>query len=103
LGRGASNGQKPLEGVDLSYSKILWSYTPQDQSGNPNAEIKTGWELQRAMSVYEMLQNRGAKCPLDHFYQKDSSAHHLDLLALIGFKEKDEQKEQSDKKVFIFS
>jgi hypothetical protein len=25
------------------------------------------------------------------------------FLALIGFKEKDEQKEQSDKKVFIFS
>ena len=51
LGRGASNGQKPLEGVALSYSKILWSYTPQDQSGNPDAEIKTGWDLQRAMSV----------------------------------------------------
>jgi type VI secretion system secreted protein Hcp len=51
LGRGANNGQKPLEGVALSYSKIQWSYTPQDESGTPDAEIKTGWDLDRGMSV----------------------------------------------------
>jgi type VI secretion system secreted protein Hcp len=51
LGREASNGQKPLEGIALSYGKIQWSYTPQKPDGTPDASIETRWDLVRAMSV----------------------------------------------------
>jgi hypothetical protein len=48
-----------------------------------------------------MLQNRGAKCPLDFFYQERRLR--ISSIFSLGIKEKDAQEAQSNKKVFIFS
>lgn len=42
-----ADGAKPAEQVSIAYGQIEWEYTPIDDSGNPGAAIKKGWDLEK--------------------------------------------------------
>ncbi|HYE93886.1 MAG TPA: type VI secretion system tube protein Hcp [Terriglobales bacterium] len=43
---GGGGGDLPVETVTFNYSKIIWTYTPQDEAkGTAGGNVPTGWDL----------------------------------------------------------